>query len=69
MKDEQRLDGNIRDVSPCKGCQERHTACSDKCERYKAWKSEIERVKQARKAYMDSRQDDGKRRDRWVIKR
>lgn len=69
MKDEQRLDGNIRDVSPCKNCEDRFLACSDKCERYKAWKADIERIKQARKAYMDNRQDDTKRRERWVIRR
>jgi hypothetical protein len=76
MKDEQRLDGVSRDPSPCKGCEERFPACSGRCPKdlrgeygYTAWKADIEQVKQAKKAYMDSRQDDGKRRDRWVIKR
>jgi len=25
---------------PCKGCTDRHEACHDTCERYKAWKIE-----------------------------
>ena len=24
-------------TGPCKGCQERHPACHDHCEKYKAW--------------------------------
>ena len=69
MNDKSRLDNSIRDASPCKDCQDRHPACSDRCDRYKAWKAEIERVKQEWKAYMDRRMDDMKRRERWVIKR
>ena len=44
-------------VSPCKGCTERFTACSDRCPKdargeygYKAWKADIE----AEKAYLQS---------------
>lgn len=25
---------------PCKDCAARHTACHDRCERYRAWKAE-----------------------------
>ncbi len=27
-------------TGPCKGCQDRHPACHDMCEKYKAWKTE-----------------------------
>ena len=76
MTDEQRLDGVIRNPSPCKGCEERFPACSGRCPKdlrgeygYNAWKADAEKVKQAKKAYMDNLQDDNKRRERWVIRR
>lgn len=44
--------------SPCKGCQERFAACSDKCPKdkrgeygYKAWKTELYDVQNKRSAY------------------
>lgn len=27
----------MNEMSPCKGCTERHTACHGSCEKYKAW--------------------------------
>lgn len=27
----------MNEVSPCKGCTNRHTACHGSCEMYKAW--------------------------------
>lgn len=76
MTDEQRLEGIVRGPSPCKDCEERFPACSGRCPKdlrgeygYNAWKDYLEQVKQAKKAYIESRQDDGKRRDRWVIRR
>ena len=58
VTEEQKLPKMIRDPSPCAGCTERFIACSDKCPKdergeygYKAWKAEIERVKNNRKAY------------------
>ena len=58
MDDRKRLNCGIRDVAPCKGCTERFTACSQKCPKdergefgYKAWKAELEEVKENRKAY------------------
>lgn len=76
VKDEQRMPSAIRGFSPCKNCEERFIACSDKCPKdirgeygYKAWKAEIERVKHNRKQYLDDRCDDMKRRETWGIKR
>lgn len=50
----------IRDPSPCIGCTERFLACSDKCPKdargelgYKTWLAEVNRVKKARKEYID----------------
>ena len=28
----------MREDSPCRGCEDRHTACHDSCEKYKEWK-------------------------------
>ena len=69
IKPEQRVQGTVRDTSPCKDCKDRHPACSDKCDRYKAWKAEIERVKKVRKNYLDNRHEELKRRDKWDIRR
>lgn len=59
MSDKKRLDYTIRDKSPCAGCTERFLACQDRCPKdlrgekgIKAWKAEIDRVKQARKDYI-----------------
>ena len=76
MKDDQRINICIRNNTPCKGCTERFMACSDCCPKdergefgYRAWKAENKRVNQERKAYMDKRQDDMKRRETWAIKK
>lgn len=29
-------------LNPCKDCPNRHTACHDRCEHYKAYKAELE---------------------------
>ena len=43
----------MRGVSPCTDCGERHTACHDRCPRYKAWKAEAERIKEAERKYKE----------------
>ena len=40
-----------REISPCRGCSDRHIACHDKCEKYKAWKSQLEEVNKRSKEY------------------
>ena len=49
-----------REKSPCTGCTERFTACSDRCpidERgeygYLAWKAKVKEIEDKRKAYYD----------------
>ena len=76
MKDGQRINLSIRNCSPCKDCTERFPACSSKCPKdlrgeygYMAWKAEVDRVNKARKAFMDKRKDDTKRRETWGIKK
>ena len=51
-----------RDKSPCNGCTERFTACSDRCPKdargkygYNAWKQETADIKGNRKAYIEDR--------------
>lgn len=46
-----RLDPPIAERPPCKGCNERFTACHDKCEKYKAWKQRLAEVNKRRKEY------------------
>lgn len=48
---EMRLDGPIRDISPCKDCPDRHPGCHDKCPGYAEWKSKLEKVNSERKKY------------------
>lgn len=49
----------IRDENPCRNCTERFIACSDRCPKdargeygHKAWKAEVERVKENRRKYL-----------------
>ena len=51
--------------SPCKGCPERFTACSDKCPLdargeygYKAWKAEYQKEQAAEREYKLRRRED-----------
>ena len=40
-----------REISPCKDCTNRHTACHDKCERFKKYKAIREAENEARRKY------------------
>lgn len=58
VTEKQRLPRIIREDSPCRDCTERFTACSGCCPKdargeygYKAWKAEIQAIKDAQKAY------------------
>lgn len=46
-----RLDSPIRDTPPCKVCEERYPGCHDKCEKYKEWKANLEKVNEERRKY------------------
>lgn len=66
--DDRRLPGVMRGAPPCKGCEERHTACWDKCQQYQAWKAEAARVKDARRTYEEETYkayEEQKRRRKW----
>ena len=68
--DEQRMPGVMRGCPPCKDCGERHTACHDRCTRYKAWKAEAERIKEAERKYKEETYKDyeqQQRRKKWGI--
>lgn len=45
------MPSTIRGLSPCAECTERHTACHDNCPKYDAWKAEVQKIKDAKKAY------------------
>jgi Fe-S-cluster-containing dehydrogenase component len=52
------IPNTIRDPSPCLGCSEKFTACSDRCPKsargeygYQEWMAEIKRVKRKKKEY------------------
>ncbi len=38
---------NDRIKAPCKDCKERYLNCHDKCEKYKAYRLELEKAKEA----------------------
>jgi hypothetical protein len=75
MKEESRLSGVMRGVSPCKNCEERFTACWGKCPKdargeygYVRWKAEAEKVSNKQRAYMEERNmmyEEEKRRKKW----
>lgn len=57
-------------ISPCKGCTERSTACWDRCPKdargeygYKAWKAEYQKVQAAEKEYKKRSREDWLRGD------
>ena len=55
--------------APCKDCPDRHTACHDHCEKYKAWKEEHDRINKARREYVAQGQtiwSEAKRRNLWA---
>ena len=62
MKDTQRLYGTSRDISPCKDCTERFTACHDHCPKdergefgHHAWLKRRYEIEKERKAYLKER--------------
>ena len=60
------------DVSPCKGCTERFTACSDRCPKdargeygYKDWKADREKLKAKEKEYKAQLREDYMRSEQY----
>ena len=47
-----------RSKPPCKDCPERHTACSDRCGKYAAWKAELQKIQAAEREYLLRRRED-----------
>lgn len=58
-----------RNNSPCLDCPDRVPACSDRCERYKAWADEIHRISHNRRACMEQRSEDAKNTIRRIKKK
>ena len=62
--------------TPCMGCPERFTACSDKCPKdargeygYKAWKADHQRIKAAEKEYKRQQYEDYLRSERCEVEK
>lgn len=43
----------MREISPCKGCTDRHTACHGSCEAYLEWRNRF----QAQQAHFEANKD------------
>ena len=50
-----RLPPPTRDIAPCKDCAERNTACHDRCEKYKTWKANLEKINEEKRKYAQCR--------------
>lgn len=46
-----RPEATTRLIPPCKDCIDRHTACHDRCDRFKEYKEIREKENQARRDY------------------
>lgn len=62
MEGNKKLSNGSREMSPCKGCDERFTACSGRCPKdargeygYNAWIDNLRKVAANRKAYYANR--------------
>lgn len=45
-------------MTPCKDCKDRTEKCHGKCERYRGWKEENEKVRQERAKYIEGKRID-----------
>ena len=45
-------------ISPCKGCADRHTACHDQCAKYAQWKAEHQKSEAQKKEYKKQLRED-----------
>lgn len=43
---------SAREEPPCYHCEDRAIGCHGSCEKYKAWKSEVDRVNDNRRKYV-----------------
>ena len=50
--------------SPCQDCPDRHTACHDHCDNYKAWKADLTEAKRAAQLEKDIYWTKGRKRAR-----
>jgi hypothetical protein len=46
-----RPDPTTRIIPPCKDCADRHTACHDRCDKFKEYKEMREKENEARRKY------------------
>ena len=43
----------VRDMAPCWGCPDREPGCHDRCDAFHAWRKNVDKVNEARRAYSD----------------
>lgn len=68
INEESRMLSLKRGAPPCKDCGERHTACHANCPQYQEWKADLERIKEAKRAYEEETykiHEEEKRRKSW----
>lgn len=48
-----KVESPVRDMAPCWGCPDREPGCHDRCDAFKAWRKNVDKVNEARRAYSD----------------
>lgn len=48
----------VSNISPCKGCADRHTAYHDHCDKYAKWKAEHLKAEAQKKEYKKQLRED-----------
>ena len=48
----------MHENAPCKGCEQRHTACHSHCEKYAQWKMERQKMEARKKEYKLRQRED-----------
>ena len=48
----------MNNISPCKGCSERHTVCHDHCAKYSEWVTMFRKAQEREKEYKRQSRED-----------
>ena len=47
------IDGAVRDMSPCKGCEKRVPGCHGHCDAFNEWRRKVDAANEARRKFRD----------------
>lgn len=47
------IDGAVRDMSPCKGCEKRVPGCRGRFDAFNEWRRKVDAANEARRKYRD----------------